>query len=175
MEGSAQTGSSDIYGAGNSGRSFDFNVFPTEIFSALSVRKTTSADVEEGSLGATVDLATALPFDYPALAGAVSAEMGYNDLSRTKDPRFSALISNQWADGKIGALLSVAYSSRRVREEGASSGRWENPSVPNNSSGCFQSPGPCNNPAGTTAPSIRPGMRESHAMAASITTGTGLA
>ena len=30
----AQTGSSDIYGAGNNGRSFDFNVFPTEIFSA---------------------------------------------------------------------------------------------------------------------------------------------
>ena len=34
MEGAAQTGSSDIYGAGNNGRSFDFNVFPTEIFSA---------------------------------------------------------------------------------------------------------------------------------------------
>jgi iron complex outermembrane receptor protein len=28
MEGAAQTGSSDIYGAGNNGRSFDFNVFP---------------------------------------------------------------------------------------------------------------------------------------------------
>ncbi|MFD1033520.1 hypothetical protein ACFQ15_02540 [Sphingomonas hankookensis] len=50
MEGTAQTGSSDIYGAGNNGRSFDFNVFPTEIFSSLSVRKTPSADVEEGSL-----------------------------------------------------------------------------------------------------------------------------
>jgi outer membrane receptor for ferrienterochelin and colicin len=56
MEGTAQTGSSDIYGAGNTGRSFDFNVFPTEIFSELAVRKTPSADVEEGSLGATVDL-----------------------------------------------------------------------------------------------------------------------
>ena len=59
MEGTSQTGSSDIYGAGNNGRSFDFNVFPTEIFSALSVRKTPSADVEEGSLGATVDRAQA--------------------------------------------------------------------------------------------------------------------
>ena len=56
MEGAAQTGSSDIYGAGNNGRSFDFNVFPSEIFSQLAVRKTPSADVEEGSLGATVDL-----------------------------------------------------------------------------------------------------------------------
>ena len=63
MEGTSQTGSSDIYGAGNSGRSFDFNAFPTEIFSSLAVRKTPSADVEEGSLGATVDLQTMRPFD----------------------------------------------------------------------------------------------------------------
>ncbi|WP_294290513.1 TonB-dependent receptor plug domain-containing protein, partial [uncultured Sphingomonas sp.] len=34
LEGTAQTGGSDIFGAGNNGRSFDFNVFPTEIFSA---------------------------------------------------------------------------------------------------------------------------------------------
>ena len=64
MEGAAQTGSSDIYGAGNNGRAFDFNVFPTEIFSQLAVRKTASADVEEGSLGATVDLKAPSAFDY---------------------------------------------------------------------------------------------------------------
>src|SRR5687768_2519957 len=64
MEAAAQTGSSDIYGAGNNGRSFDFNVFPTEIFSQLAVRKTPSANVEEGSLGATVDLKAPRPFDF---------------------------------------------------------------------------------------------------------------
>ena len=56
MEGTSQTGASDVYGSGNSGRSFDFNVFPSEIFTSLSVRKTPSANMEEGSLGATVDL-----------------------------------------------------------------------------------------------------------------------
>lgn len=65
MEGAAQTGASDIYGAGNNGRSFDFDVFPSEIFSALEVRKTPSADVEEGSLGATADLRSPRPLDYP--------------------------------------------------------------------------------------------------------------
>src|SRR5688572_19286485 len=64
MEAAAQMGSSDIYGAGNNGRSFDFNVFPTEIFSELKVIKTPTADVEEGSLGATVDL-TAPPSTPP--------------------------------------------------------------------------------------------------------------
>lgn len=152
MEALATAGGKDQasgQGGTNRSRGFDFQVFASELFNRVTVRKSQAAEIEEGSLGATVDLATALPFDYPGLAGAVRAEMGYNDLSRTKDPRVSALISNQWADGKLGALLSVAYSSRRVREEGASSGRWENPSVPNNSSGCFQSPGPCNSPAGS--------------------------
>jgi iron complex outermembrane receptor protein len=65
MEGTAQTGSSDIYGAGNTGRSFDFNVFPTEIFTELAVRKTPSADMEEGSLGATVDLKAPHPLSWP--------------------------------------------------------------------------------------------------------------
>nr|QQZ51454.1 hypothetical protein JKL49_10835 [Phenylobacterium glaciei] len=44
--------------------------------------------------------------------------------------------------------MSVAYSTRHILEEGASSGRWENPSVPTNSAGCFQTPGPCNSPVG---------------------------
>src|SRR6187402_3865971 len=63
MEGAAQMGSSDIYGAGNNGRTFDFNIFPTEIFSELKVIKTPTADVEEGSLGATVDLTAPRPLD----------------------------------------------------------------------------------------------------------------
>ncbi|RYD93360.1 MAG: TonB-dependent receptor, partial [Sphingomonadales bacterium] len=152
LEALATTGGKDQasgQGGANRGRGFDFQVFAAELFNRVTVRKSQAAEVEEGSLGATVDLETALPFDYPALAGAVSAEYGYNDLSRTNDPRLSGLISHTWADGRVGALLSVAYSSRRIREEGTNSGRWENPSVPTNSAGCFQSPGPCNMPGGT--------------------------
>jgi TonB-dependent receptor len=45
-------------------RGFDFNVFASELFSEITVRKTSSADVDEGSLGATVDLRAARPFDF---------------------------------------------------------------------------------------------------------------
>ena len=107
MEGSSQTGSSDIYGAGNSGRSFDFNVFPTEIFSSLAVRKTTSADVEEGSLGATVDLRTARPFDYDGFTLSASAQGSYNDQAKDVKPRAAFLISDTFADNKIGVLFSA--------------------------------------------------------------------
>ena len=54
---SATTGST--LGAGvNRGRSFDFSVFASELFNSIVVRKTQSAEVDEGSLGATIDLQT---------------------------------------------------------------------------------------------------------------------
>jgi hypothetical protein len=103
MEGTSQTGSSDIYGAGNNGRSFDFNVFPTEIFSALTVRKTPSADVEEGSLGATVDLSAPKPMDQKDdFVLSMTARGVYNELSKQVDPRASMLISKKFGDSGFG-------------------------------------------------------------------------
>jgi iron complex outermembrane receptor protein len=120
MEGSSQTGSSDIYGAGNNGRSFDFNVFPTEIFSQLAVRKTTSADVEEGSLGATVDLRAPRPFDRDGTVFSFTGRGITNSVSKDIDPRASALFSTQFGDGQFGILASIAYQERAIREVGYS-------------------------------------------------------
>ncbi|WP_395335343.1 TonB-dependent receptor [Novosphingobium sp. BL-8H] len=121
MEAAAQTGGSDIYGAGNNGRSFDFNVFPTEIFSALTVRKTPSADVEEGSLGATVDLTAPKPFDSAKEFVFSSTGRGvWNELSKQVDPRASALVSKQFGDSGFGVLGSIAYQKRHTREVGYS-------------------------------------------------------
>lgn len=121
MEGTAQTGSSDIYGAGNTGRSFDFNVFPTEIFSELAVRKTPSADVEEGSLGATVDLKAPHPLDFhKPFVATISAKGVWNEVSRKVDPRVSLLISKQNSDGTLGILGTFSYSHRNIREVGYS-------------------------------------------------------
>ena len=121
MEGTSQTGASDIYGAGNSGRSFDFNAFPTEIFSSLAVRKTPSADVEEGSLGATVDLRAPHPLDFKTdFVFTATARSIYNEVSRTVDPRASVLVAKQFADGTLGVLGSFAYGKRNLREVGYS-------------------------------------------------------
>ncbi len=121
MEASAQTGSSDIYGAGNNGRSFDFNVFPTEIFSQLAVRKTPSADVEEGSLGATVDLKAPRPFDNDKeQVFSVTGRGVFNSVSEDIDPRVSMLWSRKFADDTFGILISGAYQKRNIREVGYS-------------------------------------------------------
>ena len=125
MEALTTTGGTDSSGGANRGRGFDFNVFASELFNSLKVRKTASADVEEGSLGATVDLQTARPFDYSGFTFVTGGQIGYNDLAGNYDPRATMLLSNTWADGRFGALVSAAYTKRRLIEEGHSTVRWD--------------------------------------------------
>ncbi len=136
IEALATTGGTDSSGGSNRSRGFDFNVFASELFSQITVRKSAAADVEEGSLGATVDLQTARPFDYDDFAFAVGGNLVWNDLSKDLTPRASALISKTFFDGKLGILVSGAYSKRKLFEEGFSSVRYDN----GPSSGGFCSP-----------------------------------
>ncbi|CAN5426804.1 TonB-dependent receptor [soil metagenome] len=121
MEAQAST---DGYSGANRGRGFDFNIFASELFNRIDVRKTPSADVEEGSLGATVDLTTGHPFDYKGFKLAASAQAGYNDQTEKTRPRMALLISNTFADDTLGALFSVAYSKTAVNFQQSSSGLW---------------------------------------------------
>lgn len=125
MEALSTVGGTDAAGGTNRSRSFDFNVFASDLFNSITVRKTASAETEEGSLGATVDLVTARPFDYQGFTMAASGQVGYNDLSEEYDPRGAFLISNTFADGTFGALFSVAWNKRKQVEEGASTVRWQ--------------------------------------------------
>ena len=126
METLTTTGGTDAAGGVNRGRAFDFNIFASDLFNQITVRKTASADVEEGSLGATVDLMAARPFDYGKFTFATGAQLGYNDLADSFDPRFSLLVSNVFGDGRVGALLSVAYSQLDLSDVGSSTVRWQN-------------------------------------------------
>ncbi len=125
IEAMSANGSTDASGGTNRGRNFDFNTFASELFNNITVRKTASAETEEGSLGATVDLRTGQPFDFDGFTVAGSVQAGYNDLTEDSDPRAAFLISNTFADGKFGALLSVAYTSRKLEDDGSSTVRWQ--------------------------------------------------
>ena len=116
IEGVTATGASDINGSTNRGRGFDFSVFASELFNTVEVRKTSSANIEEGSLGATVDLRSGRPFDFKGQTVALGAQGFHNDLSGKTQPRVTGLYSNTWGD--FGALVSVAYSKRTAVEEG---------------------------------------------------------
>jgi TonB-dependent receptor len=124
MEALSTTGTSDANGGVNRGRAFDFNVFASDLFNSITVNKTAEAATEEGSLGATVDLRTARPFDYKGFTFVVSGQEGYNDLSEKYNPRGAILIADQTADGTFGGLLSVAYNRRDTKDIGTSTVRW---------------------------------------------------
>jgi iron complex outermembrane recepter protein len=125
MEAQSTTGGTDSSGGSNRNRQFDFNVFASELFNSITARKTSSAEVEEGSLGATIDLRTARPFDYPGFTLVGALKGAYNDLAEDVDPRATFLVSNTFGDGKFGALFSAAYSERTAFEEGSSTVRWD--------------------------------------------------
>lgn len=118
MQGSSGTNSSDIRAGFNTSRSFDFSVFASELFSQLTVRKTYSADIDEGSLGATVDLQTPRPLAYAEdFTFAASAQGTYDDLRGKVSPRVTGLISKKFLDGTFGVAASIAYTKRHTREE----------------------------------------------------------
>ena len=140
MEALSTTGGTDSSGGANRSRGFDFNVFASELFNSLTVRKTQSAQIDEGSLGATVDLRVARPFDYEGFTSTIAVQAAHNDLSGATKPRVSGLIANTWADGRVGGLLSVSYSERSLYEEGFSSVRWASGDASPSSTTSFCSP-----------------------------------
>ena len=126
MEALSTTGGSDSSGGTNRGRGFDFNTFASDLFNEIRVTKTTSASIDEGSLGATVDLMTARPFDYdPGFTAAGSAQLGWNDLSEETSPRLAGLLAFTNEADNFGILLSAAYTDRTILEEGFSTVRWQ--------------------------------------------------
>ncbi|MES2722253.1 MAG: TonB-dependent receptor, partial [Pseudomonadota bacterium] len=124
MEALSTAGGTDASGGTNRGRNFDFNIFASDLFNSITVQKTASAETEEGSLGATIDLRTGRPLDYNGFKFVASAQAGYNALSEEASPRAAAMISNTWADGTFGALASLAYSKRSLLDVGSSTVRW---------------------------------------------------
>jgi len=109
----------------NRDRAFDFNIFASELFSSIVVHKTAEASLDEGSLGAVVDLNTGNPLaGKPGLTFVGSAQASYNDLSKNWGPRLAGLLSWKSPNGEFGASISAAYSHTDNLELGNNSVRW---------------------------------------------------
>ena len=110
----------------NRDRAFDFNVFASELFNSIVVHKTAEASLDEGSLGAVVDLNTG-----NALGGkrgltlVGSAQASYNDLSDDVGPRLAGLVSWKNEGGTFGAAVSAAYQENKTLELGNNTVRWQ--------------------------------------------------
>lgn len=113
LEALSTAGSNDSGTSSNRSRAFDYNTFASELFSSLKVQKSASAETDEGSLGATIDLQTGRPFDYKKDTVAMSVESSYQENSKKFSPRAAGLISHLFNENKMGILLSGAYSKSK--------------------------------------------------------------
>ncbi len=109
----------------NRDRAFDFNVFASELFNSIVVHKTAEASLDEGSLGAVVDLNTGNPLGgKTGFTGVLSAQASYNDLSKNFGPRLAGLLSFKNDAGTFGASVSAAYQKTNNFELGNNTVRW---------------------------------------------------
>jgi iron complex outermembrane recepter protein len=98
-------------------RDLAFDVLPSEVISGADVLKSSEASALEGSIGGTVNLRTASPFDNAGFHGGVHAEGNYNDMSKLYGHKFSAFIQNTVADNTLGFLLGGVISDNKTRTD----------------------------------------------------------
>lgn len=151
MEVPASTGGLDSSGAINRGRAFDFNVFPSELFSRIDINKSMVASIEEGGVGGAIQLYTAGGLDSRETRASVLVQGGYNDLSEETDPRYTATYAMANEAKTVGFLISAAQTSRNSFQEGFGTVRFGRPDTPASQAGS----GFASNPTGLSDQRLR--------------------
>ncbi len=98
-------------------RDLAFDVLPSEVISGADVLKSSEAAAIEGSIGGTVNLRTASPFDNPGLHAGAHAEGNYNDMSNLHGTKISAFVEDTAFDRKLGFLLAGVHSDNHLRTD----------------------------------------------------------
>jgi len=98
-------------------RDVAFDVLPSEVISGADVLKSPQASALEGSIGGTINLRTASPFDDPGLHGGVHAEGNYNSMSQLHGQKYSFFGTDTVADNTLGFLFGAVYSDNNQRTD----------------------------------------------------------
>jgi TonB-dependent receptor len=146
--------------SGNSNREVDLDMFPTELFTKLTVAKTPTADTVEGGISGTVNMVNVRPFDDPGQHITFNAQYGYGQADNRASPRGALILSKTWGDN-LGVLFGFAGASQQYRSDGYETIGYTTPTF--NCTGCNVLSGVANqgrgftfaggnNPATSTAP-----------------------
>jgi iron complex outermembrane recepter protein len=106
-----------IVATDDDGRALAFDILPADVISGADVYKSSQASALEGSIGGTVNMRSARPFDDPGLHSAVRAEGNFNDMSRFWGKKFSAFVSDTNAAGTLGLLIGAVASDTKTRTD----------------------------------------------------------
>ncbi|MFT6898225.1 MAG: iron complex outermembrane receptor protein [Paraglaciecola sp.] len=106
------------------GREFNFDVLAADQITGADVYKSTRADLQEGGIGATINVSTARPFDYEGFQLIGSVKGMYESLSEETSPSASFLVSNTFNEDKMGVLLAVSRQERDVQINQIATAGW---------------------------------------------------
>ncbi|SET37869.1 TonB-dependent receptor [Thalassotalea agarivorans] len=95
----------------------DLSSFSADILSKLEVAKTASADQDEGSLGANVNLVTIKPLDQTDDIRSFQVQGRYNDFSEEADYKVQLSLSEKFLDETFGVALSVYDETNTYRKD----------------------------------------------------------
>jgi len=116
----------------NQSRAFSFDTIASELVKTLDVHKTSTATMQSGGIGSTVNVTTARPFAISGFKFAGSIKGVYDENSEETTPQVSALISNTFNDDSLGVLFALSHQERKTRLNQAQMDGWlENVGVPN--------------------------------------------
>ncbi|OUS23480.1 TonB-dependent receptor [Thalassotalea sp. 42_200_T64] len=116
----------------NQSRAFSFDTIASELVRSLDVHKTSTATMQSGGIGSTVNVKTARPFSINGFKLAGSVKGIYDENSEETTPQVSALISNTFNDDSLGVLFALSHQERETRLNQAQMDGWlENVGVPN--------------------------------------------
>ena len=99
----------------NQGRAFSFDTLPAELISGAKVYKSPLASMQEGGIGSTVEITTARPFAFDGFKAVASVKGMYEDISEETSPQMSGLVTNTFADGKLGVLAAASFQQRELQ------------------------------------------------------------
>jgi TonB-dependent receptor len=119
----ASTGRTDSQ---NTNREVDLDLFPTELFTQLTVIKSPTADLIEGGAAGVVNLRSARPFDHPGMHFNYSGELTKGSNADKWGYRGSLLGSWTNADETLGLLVGAAGVRSEVSTIGFETIGWTN-------------------------------------------------
>jgi len=107
-----------------SGRAFSFDTLASELVSGVEVYKSSTARLQSGGVGSTINIKTARPFDYSGFKFSGSADANYEENSKKAAPDASFLVSDRFLDGSLGVLASGSYQRRKDRINQIATDGW---------------------------------------------------
>ncbi|MEA3542207.1 MAG: TonB-dependent receptor [Pseudomonadota bacterium] len=109
----------------NPGREFSFDVLSPNLIQRTDVFKSSVPQLQEGGIGATVNILTSRPLDGKrGFHAAVSAGGTYDRLRKKLGPDLSATASWTNDDKTVGVVLSGAYTDRHVQLDYVQTDGW---------------------------------------------------